>query len=110
LRNDLELSRENEIRLPLLWIAILAGRIEASLGASTGVENAEQVLKYLLAGADAVMITSALLRNGPRYVGELLPGSPPGYRAAESNRSATSADCSAKAASAIRTRSGGQIT
>ena len=74
LRNDLELSRESEIRLPLLWIAILAGRIEASLAASTGVENAEQILKYLIAGADVVMTTSALLRNGPQYVRELLTG------------------------------------
>ena len=74
LRNDLQLSRANEIRLPLLWIAVLSGRIEASLAASTGVEDAEQVLKYLLAGADAVMTTSALLRNGPQYVEQLLTG------------------------------------
>lgn len=74
LLNDLQLSKANEIRLPLLWIAVLSGRIEASLAASTGVENAEQVIKYLLAGADAVMTTSALLRNGAHYVEQLLAG------------------------------------
>ena len=74
LLNDLQLSRANEIRLPLLWIAVLSGRIEASLAASTGVEDAEQVIKYLLAGADVVMTTSALLRNGPQYVEKLLAG------------------------------------
>jgi dihydroorotate dehydrogenase (fumarate) len=74
LLNDLQLSKANEIRLPLMWIAVLSGRIEASLAASTGVENAEQVIKYLLAGADAVMTTSALLRNGAYYVEQLLAG------------------------------------
>jgi dihydroorotate dehydrogenase (fumarate) len=74
LHNDLQLSKAIEMGLPLLWIAVLSGRIDASLAASTGVENSEQVLKYLLAGADVVMTTSALLRNGPDYVKELLAG------------------------------------
>ena len=72
LLNDLQLSRADEIRLPLLWIAVLAGRLNASLAASTGVEDAAQIIKYLLAGADVVMTTSALLRNGPQYVATLL--------------------------------------
>lgn len=72
--NDLRLSSASEIGLPLLWIAVLSGRIDASLAASTGVEDSEQVLKYLLAGADVVMMTSALLRNGPRYIEKLLTG------------------------------------
>jgi len=74
LHNDLQLSRADEIRLPLLWIAVLAGRLNASLAASTGVEDAVQIVKYLLAGADVVMTTSALLRNGPHYVETLLAG------------------------------------
>ncbi len=74
LLNDLQLSGSSEMRLPLLWIAVLSGRIGASLAASTGVENSEQVLKYLLAGADVVMTTSALLRNGPQYIEKLLTG------------------------------------
>ncbi len=74
LLNDLHLSTASEMGLPLLWIAVLSGRIDASLAASTGVEDSEQVLKYLLAGADVVMTTSALLRNGPRYIEKLLTG------------------------------------
>jgi len=74
LQNELQLSRANESRLPLLWIAVLAGRIDASLAATTGVENADQVIKYLLAGADVVMTTSALLRNGPQHIQTLLSG------------------------------------
>jgi dihydroorotate dehydrogenase (fumarate) len=71
---DLELSTPSEIRLPLLWIAILAGRIDASLAAATGVASAAEVVKYLLVGADAVMVTSALLRNGTGHMRLLLDG------------------------------------
>lgn len=72
--NDLQLSNAGEIRLPLLWIALLCGRVDASLAASTGVEDSEQVVKYLLAGADAVMTTAVLLRHGPRHMKKLLTG------------------------------------
>ena len=74
LHNDLQLSNASEIGLPLLWIALLCGRVDASLAASTGVEDTEQVVKYLLAGADAVMTTAALLRHGPQHMKELLTG------------------------------------
>jgi dihydroorotate dehydrogenase (fumarate) len=70
----LELSTPAEIRLPLLWIGVLAGRIRASLAASTGVESADEVVKYLLAGADVTMTTSALLRHGAGYMKVLLDG------------------------------------
>jgi len=70
----LELSSPSEIRLPLLWIAVLHGKLNASLGATRGVEGADEVVKYLLAGADAVMSTSALLRNGPAYATSLVDG------------------------------------
>jgi len=69
---DLELSRPSEIRLPLLWIGVLSGRIKASLAASTGVESVDEVVKYLLAGADVVMTTSSLLRNGIGHMKVLL--------------------------------------
>ncbi|HVC18766.1 MAG TPA: dihydroorotate dehydrogenase-like protein [Vicinamibacterales bacterium] len=72
--SDLELSRPPEIRLPLLWIGVLAGRVKASLAASSGVETADEVLKYLLAGADVVMTTSALLRHGLGHMRTLLNG------------------------------------
>jgi hypothetical protein len=74
LKLDLELSTPAEIRLSLLWIAILHGRVSASLAASTGVESADEVYKYLLAGADTVMTTSSLLRHGINHMGGLLDG------------------------------------
>lgn len=68
-RNDAALSSAGEIRLGLLWLSVLAGQLpRASLAAGTGVETADEVIKYLLAGADAVMTTAALLRHGPKYL------------------------------------------
>lgn len=61
---SLELSKPYDMRLPLLWIGILAGRARASLAATSGVDSGDDVVKYLLAGADVVMTTSSLLRHG----------------------------------------------
>ena len=69
---SLELSQANEIRLPLLWIAVLHGNVKASLAASRGVESAEEVIKYLMAGADVVMTTSALLKKGISHLSVIL--------------------------------------
>lgn len=69
-----ELSSPDEARLPRAWIAAVHGRVKASLAATTGVETADDVIKYLLAGADVVMTTSALLRHGCGYAGDLLDG------------------------------------
>ncbi|MCR4282517.1 MAG: dihydroorotate dehydrogenase-like protein [Bauldia sp.] len=68
---DLKLSEPGEIRLPLLWLAVLFGRLKVSLAATTGVATADEVVKYLLVGADVVMTTSALLRHGVDYMATL---------------------------------------
>ena len=65
---SVELSRPDEIRLPLMWIALLYGRLRASLAATTGVHGPTEAIKYLMAGADTVMTTSALLREGPSFL------------------------------------------
>jgi dihydroorotate dehydrogenase (fumarate) len=74
LRRDLDLSTRAEIRLPLLWVGILAGKVHGSLAAASGVETADEVVKFLLAGADTVMTTSALLRYGIGHMRNLLNG------------------------------------
>jgi len=68
----LVLSSSDELRLPLRWCAILHGRIDASLALTTGVHSGTDVVKGLLAGADVVMTTSALLRHGPPHASVLL--------------------------------------
>ncbi len=71
---DLRLSNRGEIRLPLLWIAALSGRVTGSLAASTGVQTAREVVKYLFVGADVVTSASALIRHGAGYMKTLLAG------------------------------------
>lgn len=64
----LDLSTPAEIRLPLLWLAVLHGRLSTSLAATTGVHTHVEAAKYLLAGADVVMSTAALLQHGPTHL------------------------------------------
>ncbi|MEO6723373.1 MAG: dihydroorotate dehydrogenase-like protein [Ferruginibacter sp.] len=68
IKNDLNYSESNETRLPLLWISMLYGKVGLSLAATTGVQSATEVIKYILAGADAVMTASSLYKNGIAYL------------------------------------------
>jgi dihydroorotate dehydrogenase (fumarate) len=61
---NLELSTSHELRLPLRWIALLYGRIEADFALTSGVHTAQDVLKAMMAGASVTMMTSTLLANG----------------------------------------------
>jgi dihydroorotate dehydrogenase (fumarate) len=70
----LVLSTSDELRLSLRWIAILHGRVQASLAATGGAHTPDDVLKLLLAGADCVMVASSLLKHGPQHVGTLVRG------------------------------------
>ena len=70
----LKLSDPSELRLPLRWIALLRGKVDASLALSSGVHSAQDALKALLAGADVIMMTSALLHHGPEYLTTVLDG------------------------------------
>jgi dihydroorotate dehydrogenase (fumarate) len=73
-RPRLVLSSRDELRLPLRWVAILRGRVCASLAATTGIHEAEDVLKVLLAGADVAMMASALLQHGPEHLARVRRG------------------------------------
>lgn len=71
---NVELSTSFESRLPLRWIALLRDDLGLSLAATSGVQGAADLVKLLLAGADAVQVTSALLRRGPDYTASILHG------------------------------------
>ena len=58
------LSTPMAMRLPLRWVALLHGRIRASLAGTGGIHRAADVLKMLMAGADVTMLCSTLLKNG----------------------------------------------
>lgn len=58
------LSTPQSMRLPLRWIAILYGHVNASLAATSGIHTGHDVLKMLMAGANITMLCSVLLRHG----------------------------------------------
>jgi dihydroorotate dehydrogenase (fumarate) len=63
------LSTPMAMRVPLRWIALLYGKLQASLAATSGVHRATDVLKMLMAGADVTMLCSTLIRHGVRKIG-----------------------------------------
>ncbi len=71
---NLKLSNSDELRLPLRWIAILYGRIQADLALTTGIHTTTDVLKGVAAGASITMIASELLQNGINRLRLLLAG------------------------------------
>jgi dihydroorotate dehydrogenase (fumarate) len=70
----LMLSAPGNVRQSVAWIGILSGQVRLSLAASGGVDSAEDVVKLILAGADATMTTAALLRHGAGHVEQLVNG------------------------------------
>jgi dihydroorotate dehydrogenase (fumarate) len=70
----LVLSTPDDLRLCLRWIALLYGRLHASLAATSGVHIADDVFKLVLAGADVVMVASTLYRHGAGVLRTLIDG------------------------------------
>ncbi len=69
---SLQLSSPFEKRLPLRWIGMLRPHLKGSLAATTGIHDASDALKMILAGADAVMMASVLLFKGSGALKEML--------------------------------------
>ena len=65
---NLTLSTPADMRLPLRWIGILFGKIRASLAATSGIYQAHDVIKLVMAGADVTMLCSALMRYGIQHI------------------------------------------
>lgn len=69
---SLDLSTSAELRLPLRWISILHGKINADFALTSGVHTANDVLKSMMAGAKVAMMASNLLRNGEQVIPSML--------------------------------------
>jgi len=67
-------STPEELTTTLRWIALLSGMVDKDFSASTGVHDSVGVIKQLLAGANAVQVVSAVYKNGPAYIAELVKG------------------------------------
>lgn len=70
----LRLSDSGDLVQRLRWLSILSPRFPGALACSGGVHTTEDLIKALLAGADAVQVVSALLKHGPRHLETLLAG------------------------------------
>ena len=65
---NLTLSVPADMRLALHWIGILYGKIRANLAATSGIYQAYDVIKMIMAGADVTMLCSALMRYGIEHI------------------------------------------
>ena len=68
----LHLSDPSELRMRLHWVAILSGRVRASLAVTGGVHSAIDVVKATMAGAHVTQMVSALLQRGPDHIRTVL--------------------------------------
>lgn len=71
---SLQLSDSSELLMRLRWTAILSGRVKAGIAVSGGVHTPTDAIKSVMCGAAVVQVVSALLRNGPEYLGRLRDG------------------------------------
>ena len=74
LKTDINLSRPEDIRLPLRWTAIVRDQVDCDLSLTTGVHDAEGAIKAILAGANTVQVCSVLYRKGGEQIGTILSG------------------------------------
>ncbi len=72
--SKLVLSNSYELLVPLRWIAILHNRVSASLACTSGIHDADGMIKALLVGADVGMVASVLYQQGIEQVGTILDG------------------------------------
>ena len=65
------LSTSQAMRLPMRWIAILYGRIDTDLAATSGIQRGVDVVRMVMAGAKVTMIVGALMRHGIEHLQEI---------------------------------------
>jgi dihydroorotate dehydrogenase (fumarate) len=70
--HSLDLSTSADMRLPLRWISILHGKVNADFALTSGVHNHKDVLKAMMAGAKVAMMASNLLHNGEQAISPML--------------------------------------
>jgi len=71
---ELKLSDSSELLMRLRWLAIISPHLKGSLASTGGAHNAHDVIKAILAGANAVQMVSVFLKHGPRYLSTILQG------------------------------------
>lgn len=64
-------SRDEQLDT-LRWVAILSQQINIDIAASSGIHEGSDVIKQILAGADAVQVVSSIYMNGPEQIQKML--------------------------------------
>jgi dihydroorotate dehydrogenase (fumarate) len=67
-----ELSNPKDHMVSLRYAGLLYGNLDGSVCASRGIYDANDVIKMILAGADAVQMVSTIYRNQPSVVADIL--------------------------------------
>ena len=65
---SIQLSNSGDLERRLKGIAVLAGRVRASLAVTGGVHTALDVIKSTMTGAHVTQLVSAIMANGPRHL------------------------------------------
>jgi dihydroorotate dehydrogenase (fumarate) len=71
---SMQTSGPDELSLPLRWVGLAASRLSCDIAASTGIHDAEAVVKVLMMGASVAQVASVLYRRGPKYARTLRDG------------------------------------
>ncbi|MFO0937364.1 MAG: dihydroorotate dehydrogenase-like protein [Gemmataceae bacterium] len=68
----LRFSHSEELLVRLHWCGVIYGRVPMELAVTGGAHTARDVVKCMMAGANVVMLASALMRHGPAHISHLL--------------------------------------
>jgi dihydroorotate dehydrogenase (fumarate) len=66
------LSSENENRIAIRFAGLLYGRTKAKICSASGIMNGKDVLKAIMAGADAVQVVSTLYKHKISHISVML--------------------------------------
>jgi dihydroorotate dehydrogenase (fumarate) len=66
------LSNRKDHLLALRFAGLLHGNLDGSICASRGIYNAKDVIKMIMAGADAVQVVSTVYKNKPEVISDIL--------------------------------------
>ncbi|MBN2534245.1 MAG: dihydroorotate dehydrogenase-like protein [Spirochaetales bacterium] len=67
-------SHKEDNRLSLRFAGLLYGNISGSIICNTGIMDSADVIKMILAGADAVQVVSTLFKNGIPHLSSIIDG------------------------------------
>ncbi|MCK5823922.1 MAG: dihydroorotate dehydrogenase-like protein [Ichthyobacteriaceae bacterium] len=65
-------TSQSDLAESLRWVLLMSDKIETPIVGNTGIHTGEDVIKQILAGAQAVQVVSAFYENGEEYVSVML--------------------------------------